>query len=207
MYICQISNIFHLLMKTMLVSIIWPSFFFFFLLVLFFSFFFYIFIYISTVNTFQGLPSGTPYPIPTPLPLHNPPTYSHLPAFPHWHSPTLGNQTPSDPRATHTTDVQQGHPLPHMWPEPWVPQCVLFGWWSSPWMLQGSGRLTLLFPTWGCKPPQLLQSLLQLLHQGPHIQSNGWQQASTSVFVRFWQSLSGDSHIRFPSASTSLHPQ
>jgi hypothetical protein len=41
----------------------------------------------------------------------------------------------------------------------------------------------------------------------PCAQSNGWLQASTSVFVRFWQSLSGDSHIRLPSASTTQHPQ
>jgi hypothetical protein len=27
-------------------------------------------------------------------------------------------------------------------------------------------------PPWYCKPPQLLQSLLQLLHRGPHLQSN-----------------------------------
>ena len=30
---------------------------------------------------------------------------------------------------------------------------------------------------------------------------------STSVLVRFWQSLSGDSYIRLLSASTSWHPQ
>ena len=70
-----------------------------------------------------------------------------------------------------------------------------------------SGQLTLLLPPWVCKPPQLLQSLLQLLHRGPHTQSNGWLRASASVFVRLWQSLSGDSHIRLPSASSSQHPQ
>jgi hypothetical protein len=31
--------------------------------------------------------------------------------------------------------------------------------------------LTLLLPQRGCKPLQLLQSLFQLLHQGPHCQS------------------------------------
>ena len=36
---------------------------------------------------------------------------------------------------------------------------------------------------------------------------NGWLQAPASVFVRLWQSLLGDSHIRLPSASTSRHPQ
>ena len=35
---------------------------------------------------------------------------------------------------------------------------------------QGFGLLTLLLPPWGCNPPQLLQSFLQLLHPGPHAQ-------------------------------------
>jgi hypothetical protein len=68
-----------------------------------------------------------------------------------------------------------------------------------------SGWLILLLPTWGCKPPQLLQSLLQLLHWGPCAQSDGWLQASASVFVRLWQSLSGDSHIRLSSVLPGIH--
>jgi hypothetical protein len=31
----------------------------------------------------------------------------------------------------------------------------------------GSGRLPQVLPSWGCKSPQFLQSLLQLLHLGP----------------------------------------
>ena len=34
-----------------------------------------------------------------------------------------------------------------------------------PWKSRGSGQLTLLLPSWGCKAPQLLHSLLQLLHR------------------------------------------
>jgi hypothetical protein len=34
-----------------------------------------------------------------------------------------------------------------------------------------------------------------------------WLWASSSVFVRLWQSLSGDSYIRLLTASTSWHPQ
>jgi hypothetical protein len=60
---------------------------------------------------------------------------------------------------------------------------------------------------WACKPPQLLQSLLQLLHQQLCTQSHGWLWASSSVFVKRWQSLSGDNHIRLLSVGTSLHPQ
>ena len=42
------------------------------------------------------------------------PTHSSTPVFPPWHSPTLGHRTPSGPRASPPTDVQQGHPLPHI---------------------------------------------------------------------------------------------
>jgi hypothetical protein len=67
--------------------------------------------------------------------------------------------------------------------------------------------LILLFFLWGYKPLQLLQSFLQNLHWGSHAMSNGWLQASASVYVRIWQSLPGDNYIRFLSACTSWHPQ
>jgi hypothetical protein len=67
--------------------------------------------------------------------------------------------------------------------------------------------LILLFFLWSCKSLQLLHSFLQLLHCGPQTQSNGWLPTFTSVFVRLWQSFSGDSYIRLLSASTSWHPQ
>ena len=59
-----------------------------------------------------------------------PPTHPYLPvvAFPYTGaSNTLRTKDAPPP------DVQQGHPLPHMWPEPWVPRCGPFCWWSSPW--------------------------------------------------------------------------
>jgi hypothetical protein len=91
------------------------------------------FFYISNVFPFPGLPFRAPYPIPLPLPLWGwSPTYPPTPAFPPWHSPTLGYWTPSGSRAFPPTDIQQGHPLPHMWPAPWVPPCIFFGWWFSP---------------------------------------------------------------------------
>jgi hypothetical protein len=49
--------------------------------------------------------------------------HSPTPILPPWHSPILGHQTPSGPRDSPPTDVQQGHPLPHMWNlriSPWV---------------------------------------------------------------------------------------
>jgi hypothetical protein len=70
-----------------------------------------------------------------------------------------------------------------------------------------SSLLTLLLPPWGCQLPQLLQSHPQLLHWGTHAQSNGWLQTSASVFVRLWQSLTGDSHISLLLESTSWNPQ
>jgi hypothetical protein len=73
-------------------------------------------------------------PIIYPLPLlTNPPT----PASLSWHSPTLGHQAFSGPKASPAIGVQQGHPLLHMQLEPWVSPCVLFGWWFSPWELWG----------------------------------------------------------------------
>ena len=128
------------------------------------------FIYISNVNIpFPGLPSGNPPHSASMRVLPHPP----ISAFQSWHSPTLGHRTPKGPRAAPSTDVQQGHPLPQTRPEPWVPPCVLFGWWSSPWELLGVWPVDTVAPPWGCKPPQLLQSFIQLLHWGPCDQSNG----------------------------------
>ena len=80
---------------------------------------------IANVITFPHFPSKSPLN-PSPLPLlTNPPT----PASLSWNSPTLGHQTFSGPRASPPIDFQQGHPLLHMLLEPWVPLCVLFGWW------------------------------------------------------------------------------
>jgi hypothetical protein len=54
--------------------------------------------------------------------LPHPPNHSHLPALAF---PYTDASNPFSPRAAPPTDVQQGHPLPHM---PWVPLCVFFGW-------------------------------------------------------------------------------
>jgi hypothetical protein len=83
-------------------------------------------------SSFQVSPSQVPYPIPhSPASMRvllHPPTHPPTPAFPPWHSPTLGHQTLSGLRVTPPTDVQQGHLLPHIWPEPWVPPCVYSLW-------------------------------------------------------------------------------
>jgi hypothetical protein len=33
------------------------------------------------------------------------------------------------------SDVREGHLLLHMYLEPWLHPCILFGWWFSPWRL------------------------------------------------------------------------
>jgi hypothetical protein len=84
------------------------------------------FIYISNVFPFPGLPFGKPLthpPFPCLYEGAPPPT---TPILLPWHSPTLGHQTPSV-QGSPPTDVQQGRPLPHMWPEHWVAPCVFFG--------------------------------------------------------------------------------
>jgi len=94
---------------------------------------------------YEGAPSPT-YPLPhTPLPCH---------------SPTLGHWACTGPRASPSTDAQQGHPPRHMWLESWAHPCVPFGWWFRSWSSGGCGWLMLLFFLWGCKPLQLLQSFL-----------------------------------------------
>jgi hypothetical protein len=142
-------------------------------------------------------------PSPLPLPLWrcsptNPPTHSSLPALAFAYTGALNTLRPkilssywcpTRPSSATYAAVYSlvGSPIPRS-----------FG---------GSGQLTLLLPSWGWKPYQLLLSLLQLLHQGLHAQYNDWLQAPTSVFVRLWKSLSGDSHIRLPSPSICQHPQ
>jgi hypothetical protein len=62
--------------------------------------------------------------------------------------------------------------------------------------------LLLLFQ-WGCKPLSSFSPFSNSSIGGPCAQSNGWLWASTSLFVRHWQSLSEGSYIRLLSASTS----
>jgi hypothetical protein len=71
---------------------------------------------------------------PSPL-LTNPPT----PASLSWPSPTLEHGAFTRPKASTLIVVPQGHPLLHMWLEPWVPPCILFGWLFSPWKLWAAG--------------------------------------------------------------------
>jgi hypothetical protein len=105
--------------------------FFFLFLLLFIFYWIFILFTFQMFSPFQVSLSKTSYPIPpSPASMR---VFSYLPTpiFPPWHSPTLGNRKPSGPRASPPTDVQQVHPLLHMWPAPWVPPCIFFGLWSS----------------------------------------------------------------------------
>ena len=94
----------------------------------FFNWIFYLFTF-QMPAPFPVSPPKTPYPIPPhsgaaappPTTPPHPPTHSHHPALA---SPTLGHWTFTGPRASPPIDVWQGHPLLHMWLEPWVPPCV-----------------------------------------------------------------------------------
>ena len=167
------------------------------------------FIYISNIFPFLGLSPLLKCSIPSPLSLHLwgcSPTHLTTPFFLLWHFLTQGQWTASGPKTSHPS-------LPHMWPATWVPPCVFFAWWSTSRELWGWGWWSLA--CWHCysihgaaKPPQLLQCLLQLLHHGTP-NSVQWLAVSiypTSVSVRLWHSLSGDSHFKLTSANTSQHP-
>jgi hypothetical protein len=110
----------------------------------------------------------SPNPSSLPLPLWGcSPTHLLSPFL-----PTLGHWIPTGPKAAPPTDVRQGHPLIHTQPKPWAaPSSLVAG--LVPGSSTGSGLLTLLLSP-GCKPLQFLQSLLQILHQGPWAQFNGW---------------------------------
>jgi hypothetical protein len=77
----------------------------------------------------------TPYPIPLPPAsmsvFPHKPNHSYLPALEFSCTEVTG------PRASVPIDVLQGHLLLHVRLEPWIPPCVLLGWWFSLWELWG----------------------------------------------------------------------
>ena len=72
--------------------------------------------------------------MPSPIPLLINP---HTPTSWPWNSSTLGHRAFTGPRVSSFTDDRLGHPLLHMQLEPWIPLCVFFGWWFSPWEFCG----------------------------------------------------------------------
>ena len=101
-----------------------------------------LFIDISTVITLPSFPSTNPlFPLQclykdVPAPAHPLlPQHTSIPL------PILGHLASTVLRYSHHIDVRQGHPLLHMGLELWVPPCVCFGWWFSPWELCWGGGL------------------------------------------------------------------
>ena len=140
----------------------------------FFFFFFSLldifFIYISNVFPFPGVPFRNPLSDPPSSCLYegaSPTTHRLLLSHPgiplHWGIKHPQAQGPLlqliSNKPIHCHIRGQSHGYLHVYslvvgPVP-----------SSSW---GSGLLTRLLPAWGCKSPQLLQSLLILLYQNPH---------------------------------------
>jgi hypothetical protein len=57
------------------------------------------------------------------------------------------------PGASPLIDDGLGHPLLHMQLEPWVPPCVLFGWWFSPKELWRYWLVHIVVPPMGLQTP------------------------------------------------------
>jgi hypothetical protein len=95
--------------------------------------------------------------------------------------------------------------------EPWIPPCVLLGWWFSPSEVWGVWLTDIIVLPMGLQTPSVPSVLSPSPPLGTPLgtlaQSNAWLWASASLFVRLWQNFLGDSYIRFLSASTCWHPQ
>jgi hypothetical protein len=79
----------------------------------------------------------------------NPPTSTFWP----WLSTILGHRAFIEQGACSLIDDQLGNPLLHMQLEPWVPTCVVFGWWSSPWELCWYWLVHIIVPPMGLQTP------------------------------------------------------
>jgi hypothetical protein len=81
------------------------------------------------LSPFLFSPLETPYPNPPPPDSMRVLRHPHIHAcFPSpQHSPTLGHRAFTGPRASPSIDVPQDY----IWLEPWVPPCVLRGWWNK----------------------------------------------------------------------------
>jgi hypothetical protein len=156
-------------------------------------------------SPFLVSPPKSSYPL-SPPPAHQP-THSCFLALTFTYTGGTGHRAFSGPRASPPTDDRQGHLLLHTLLEPWVPPCELFGWWFIPWELWGYWLVHILAPPRGPQTPSVPWVLSLTPPLGPCALFNGCLRASTSVFVRHWQRLSGDSYIRILSASTFCHPQ
>jgi hypothetical protein len=100
------------------------------------------------LSPFLFSPLSPHFPSPLPL-LSNLPTPASWP----WHSPIPGHRTFTGPRASPPIDDQLGHPLLHMQLKTWVPPCVLFVWWFSPWKMWDYWLVHIVLPSMGLQIP------------------------------------------------------
>ena len=148
-------------------------------------------LYISNYICFPGFLSENPlsYPRSPCSPTH--PLLS-------WHFLTMGHQAFTGPRASPPIDVQQGHPL--LMPlEPYVPPCVLFSWWFSPWELCGYRLVHIVVPPVRLQTPSA-PSVLSLTPPLGTLCSVQW--LSESTYFCICQAL-----LEPLSANTCWHPQ
>ena len=106
------------------------------------------FLLIVSLFTFQMLSTFLVSPLKIPYLL---PLLPKTPTSASWscYSPILEHRTFTEPRASPPNDDQLGHPLLHIQLEPWIPPCVLFGWWFSPWDLWGYWLVHIVDPPMG----------------------------------------------------------
>jgi hypothetical protein len=154
------------------------------------------FIYISNVIPFPGLSSKNPLSHPPSPCLYEGaphlPTHSHLPALAVPYNGASNTLRPKG-RSSHwcpTRPSSATYVAEAMSPF----MCTL---WLVVLSLGAPGGLA----SWHCCCPMELQT-----PSAPSVPSNGWLWASAFVFARLWQSLPGDSHIRFPSQVNKHFP-
>ena len=123
-----------------------------------------LFISISNVIPFPNFPSTnslshSPFPLTISIRvLTLPPTYPLQPHCPN--TPLCWGIEPSQAQGLLLPLVPFKDPLLHMRLEPWVPPCVLFGWWFSPWELWGFWLVDIVVLPMGLQTPSALSVLL-----------------------------------------------
>jgi hypothetical protein len=111
------------------------------------------------------------------------PTHPPNPTSMPWYSPTLGHRVFTGPRSFPPTDVPQGHPLLHTWLEPWVPPCILLGWWFSPKEFWEIRLVDIVAPPMGLQTPST-PSVLSLTPPLGTLYSVLWQEPDIVFFLR-----------------------
>jgi hypothetical protein len=175
--------------KNIFISKIWISFF----SLFYIRYFLYLHFKCYPLSSFSFQKPPTPFPFPLLNYLPTPTFLSNIPL--HWGIEPSQDQEPLLPLMSQKSILCFIFNWSH---ESFM--CTL-GWWFSHWEL----LVHIVVPTMGLQTP----SAPWVLSLAPSLGTlcNGWLRASTSVFVRQWQSLSGDRYFCVLSASTCWHPQ